>query len=139
MSQRSRNEIPEDVEIIGPELQPKEVIAAVPALVRLIFRLVRDPRVPLRRKLFLGAVALYLAVPIDIVPDMIPVVGHLDDVLLIVLALEKLVVDTDDEILFDSWDGDPSVLARILYKLRESPGDFGKKLRRRRPNREDGP
>ncbi len=51
------------------------------------WRLFRDPRAPRRAKLILPFVVLYLAMPIDIVPDFIPVIGYLDDFLVVVLAL----------------------------------------------------
>jgi uncharacterized membrane protein YkvA (DUF1232 family) len=53
---------------------------------RLAWRLLADRRVPLRARAVLPAVVLYLAMPLDIVPDFIPVVGYLDDLLIILGA-----------------------------------------------------
>lgn len=54
---------------------------------RLVVRLARSPRVPLRARLPLLALVLYLAMPLDIVPDFIPVLGQLDDVLIAGIAV----------------------------------------------------
>jgi uncharacterized membrane protein YkvA (DUF1232 family) len=54
---------------------------------QLAWRLARSPRVPLRARLPLGALLLYLAMPLDIVPDFIPVLGQLDDLLIAGLAV----------------------------------------------------
>jgi uncharacterized membrane protein YkvA (DUF1232 family) len=63
-------------------------IAALPlqAKAALAWRLFRDRRVPLRAKALLPALALYLALPLDLVPDFIPVVGYLDDLLVVLLV-----------------------------------------------------
>ena len=53
---------------------------------RLAWRLFRDGRVPLWVRAIIPALILYLALPIDIIPDFIPVLGHLDDVLVVLLA-----------------------------------------------------
>lgn len=53
---------------------------------RLVWRLMRNRRVPLPAKLILPALVLYLMTPIDLIPDFIPVLGYLDDVLVIILA-----------------------------------------------------
>ena len=55
---------------------------------RLAWRLVRDPRTPLLPKLILGATALYVLSPLDVVPDVVPVLGQLDDVAALALGLE---------------------------------------------------
>lgn len=54
---------------------------------RFFRRLLLDPRVPRRAKLIPLLLFLYLALPFDLVPDFIPVLGYLDDVFLVVLAL----------------------------------------------------
>ncbi len=53
---------------------------------RLAWRLLGDRRVPLRARAILPAVVLYLAMPLDLVPDFIPVVGYLDDLLVVLAA-----------------------------------------------------
>ena len=62
-------------------------------------RLLRDPRVPRRWKIALGALAAYLAFPVDLVPDFIPVAGQLDDVILAALVLRGLVRAVGPELL----------------------------------------
>jgi uncharacterized membrane protein YkvA (DUF1232 family) len=121
----------EEIEILGPDLRLKDVLAAIPHMVKLVYRLVRDPRVPMGRKWLLAGVAAYLVLPIDIIPDFIPGLGQLDDAVLVLIVFEKLVVDCDDEILFDNWGGDPSVLARLLHILRSSPRDLRRLVGRR--------
>lgn len=53
---------------------------------RLAFRLARDPRIPLLIRLIPPALILYLAMPIDVIPDFIPLVGYLDDLLIVAVA-----------------------------------------------------
>jgi uncharacterized membrane protein YkvA (DUF1232 family) len=62
--------------------------ARAPMYGRLLMELVADKRIPLAHKAILGVAAGYLVVPIDVVPDFIPVVGRLDDVAIVVLALD---------------------------------------------------
>jgi uncharacterized membrane protein YkvA (DUF1232 family) len=77
-----------------------------------VSRLLRDPRVPLRHKLLLGALAGYLAMPFDIVPDFIPVAGHLDDVLVVFFTL-RTVLRGNAELLREHWPGPASSLALL--------------------------
>lgn len=58
---------------------------------RLAARLARDRRIPVLARLIPPALVLYLATPLDIIPDFIPVLGHLDDVLVVMLAAALLV------------------------------------------------
>jgi uncharacterized membrane protein YkvA (DUF1232 family) len=111
-------------EVIGPEIRIGELLEALPSFAKLIYRLIRDPRVPFRRKVVLGLVTAYLFVPVDLVPDFVPGLGQVDDLLLVIWALERFVIDTPDEVLYDLWDGNPSLLGRVLHVLRYSPKDL---------------
>src|SRR5438034_7818215 len=63
----------------------------IPDCIVLVTRLARDPRVPRHRKLLLLALVAYLALPFDLVPDVIPVAGHLDDAIVVALVLRHFV------------------------------------------------
>jgi uncharacterized membrane protein YkvA (DUF1232 family) len=85
----------------------------IPDCVVLVTRLLRDPRVPLRHKLLLGALVGYLALPFDLVPDFIPVAGHLDDVLVVALTLRAVLRSTGRELVREHWPGPESSLALL--------------------------
>jgi len=96
----------------------REIALFVPNLARLFAGLVRDVRVPLRAKLVLGATALYLASPIDLIPDFIPVLGALDDAVIAAFALRYVVGVTPPELVAEHWAGDPATLTRLLRLAR---------------------
>src|SRR3954451_16780313 len=90
----------------------------IPDCVVLFRGLLRDPRVPRRRKLLLGALLAYLAMPIDLVPDFIPVAGQLDDVIVVVLVLRSVLRAGGPELLREHWRGSEKsldVLLRFAY------------------------
>lgn len=63
----------------------------IPLLVNLLWGLLKDPRVPLSLKAALAGVLAYLASPIDLIPDFIPLIGQMDDLVLLFAALELFV------------------------------------------------
>lgn len=65
-----------------------ETAKQLPTYARLVWALARDPRVPLGQKAVLGGIAAYLAFPLDIIPDFIPVIGQMDDVAVLILGLD---------------------------------------------------
>lgn len=83
----------------------REAVLLVPNLAKLLFRLLKDRRVPLRRRLAMGAVGLYVASPIDLIPDAIPVVGGVDDLLLLAFAVDYLIDASPDDVVAEYWDG----------------------------------
>jgi uncharacterized membrane protein YkvA (DUF1232 family) len=87
----------------------------VPDCLVLVSRLLADPRTPRRRKLLLLALAGYLALPFDLVPDFIPVAGQLDDALLAALVLRQL-LRADEALVRELWPGPPQSL-RLLLRL----------------------
>jgi uncharacterized membrane protein YkvA (DUF1232 family) len=91
-----------------------EGLMMVPHLVKLLYRLLRDPRVPRRRKVLIGVAGLYLASPIDLVPDLLlPVVGQVDDLLLAVFSIHHLVAGAPPEAVEEYWDGDGGALELV--------------------------
>jgi uncharacterized membrane protein YkvA (DUF1232 family) len=86
----------------------------IPDCIVLVRRLLGDPRVPRRHKLLLGALIGYLALPFDLVPDFIPVAGHIDDALVVVLALRSVLRGSGGELLREHWPGPESSLAFVL-------------------------
>ena len=100
--------------VAGRRRDARDVVRFIPDCIVLVRRLVGDPRVPRRHKLLLGALVGYLALPIDLVPDFIPVAGHIDDVLVVVLALRVVLRASGSELLREHWPGPDSSLAFVL-------------------------
>jgi uncharacterized membrane protein YkvA (DUF1232 family) len=78
-----------------------DVARKLPTYARLVWGLARDERVPTQQKLVLGAVAAYLAFPIDIIPDFIPVLGQLDDVGVLLFGLDWFIRNAPPEVVDD--------------------------------------
>jgi uncharacterized membrane protein YkvA (DUF1232 family) len=100
--------------VAGRGQDVRDMARFVPDCVVLVRRLLRDPRVPRRYKLLLGALVGYLAFPIDLVPDFIPVAGHIDDALAVVLVLRAVLRASGRELLREHWPGPASSLAFVL-------------------------
>lgn len=90
------------------------VAGFIPDCIVLLGRLFGDPRVPRWHKLLLGALIGYLALPFDLVPDFIPVVGHIDDAVVVALALRVMMRGSGTELLREHWPGPESSLAVAL-------------------------
>jgi uncharacterized membrane protein YkvA (DUF1232 family) len=75
----------------------------------------RDDRVPRRAKAVAGAAAAYVVSPIDPVPDAIPVVGWLDDLLVASAALRYLLKHAGYGVITDLWRGTDDGLALVLF------------------------
>jgi uncharacterized membrane protein YkvA (DUF1232 family) len=95
----------------------KEYALLVPRLARLVWRLSRDPRVPARTKATLFIVAGYLVSPVDVVPDFIPGIGQLDDLVILAFALDQMLNRVPDEVVREHWDGDEDVLEVVRQIL----------------------
>lgn len=77
----------------------------LPNMVKLLGRLLKDTRVPTAEKaLFLGAI-VYFVTPVDLIPDIFPFIGQVDDIYLIALTLLRLVSKTDERIVREHWSG----------------------------------
>lgn len=94
----------------GGSVALRDAVMALPNILKLLTRLVTDPRIDRRRRLAAMAALLYAAVPIDLIPDRIPVIGRADDVLVAVLAVRVLLEGAQDDVLAEHWDGPPELL-----------------------------
>lgn len=94
------------------------MVRDLPAYAKLLARLAVDPRVSKVDKGIVAAVLVYLVSPVDLVPDWVfPVVGQIEDVYLLALALSRLMNNAGMEVLLDHWDGDPATLGMALDAL----------------------
>ena len=100
--------------IVGRVLLARELALLLPNLVRMFGGLLRDPRVPLRAKIVVGIASLWLASPIDLIPDFVPIAGQLDDAIVAALALRFILRTTDGAVVRQHWHGDPATLERVL-------------------------
>ncbi|MFN2431793.1 MAG: YkvA family protein [Gemmatimonadota bacterium] len=91
----------------------QELLMLLPNFVRLARGLLTDRRVPARRKLLLAGLVAYLVSPIDVIPDFIPGLGQMDDLLVVVLVLHGLLSSVDEEVLLEHWQGRPDVILLI--------------------------
>jgi uncharacterized membrane protein YkvA (DUF1232 family) len=85
----------------------------IPDCVVLVRRLLADERVPRSRKVAIWALLAYLAMPIDLVPDVIPIAGQLDDVVVVALVLRLVLRGGGRELLAELWPGPPESLAVV--------------------------
>jgi uncharacterized membrane protein YkvA (DUF1232 family) len=99
----------------GRHLAARELAALLPNLVRMCRTLLRDRRVPLGSKIFVGVAVVWFVSPIDLVPEFIPVLGPLDDAILAVFVLRHLVKHAGREIVAQAWPGDPATLEGMLH------------------------
>lgn len=88
----------------------KEFVLGVPRFMRLLSGLMRDSRVSALDRALFGATFVYLFTPVDVIPDWLPVVGQLDDLILVLVTLDRLLYRTDEAILLEHWEGDPGPL-----------------------------
>ncbi|MDX1661115.1 MAG: YkvA family protein, partial [Gemmatimonadota bacterium] len=109
-----------------------ELAMFLPNFVMLLKRLMADPRVPVRSKMIVGGTALYLISPIDVIPDFVPGLGQLDDVVVAVLALHSILNRVDETIVLEHWEGSQDVIrmvrAGVSAVSRLLPGDWEKRV-----------
>jgi len=89
----------------------------LPAYLRLLGGLLTDKRVSGVDKLFVAGAIAYIAMPMDLLPDFIPFLGEVDDVFLLVLALQRLIANAGRNVLAGHWSGAMDDLADL--NLRE--------------------
>lgn len=96
----------------------RAILRDIPAFLKLLARLARDPRVSVLDKAIVAAVLVYLVSPVDLIPDFAaPVLGQVEDVYLLALALSRLLNQAGMDVLLDHWEGDAATLETALSAL----------------------
>jgi uncharacterized membrane protein YkvA (DUF1232 family) len=109
----------------------RELLAAIPRYLRLVVRLVRDPRVSNVDKSMLAGALAYAVAPIDLIPDFIPIVGQLDDLFFLALAIDRLVTHAGLEVVLEHWEGPEETLAALCTSMDELAERLPAPVRRR--------
>jgi uncharacterized membrane protein YkvA (DUF1232 family) len=92
----------------------REVALLLPHLLLLFRGLMTDTRVPRRAKVALAIAAVWIASPIDLIPEFIPIAGPLDDAIVAALVLRYVLRSTGRGVIQEHWRGEPRMLARLL-------------------------
>ncbi len=96
------------------EVDSRDVIRLLPDLLRLLKHLATDPQVPRGVRIQLVLLLAFLASPIDLIPDFIPVIGFVDDVILVALVLRSVSRRASPAALAKHWPGTPDGLHAVL-------------------------
>jgi uncharacterized membrane protein YkvA (DUF1232 family) len=91
----------------------REAVRLLPDVVRLAARLARDPDVPRGVRVRLWLLLAYVAMPFDLVPDVVPVLGYADDAVLVVWVLRSVVRRAGDDAVARHWPGTADGLATV--------------------------
>jgi len=101
----------------------KDLATVLPACVTTARRLRGDPRVPRRVKLVVVVAGLWVLSPIDLIPELLPVIGPMDDVVVVALALRYAARRIPREVLEEAWPAEQRILDRLIGALRtRTPG-----------------
>lgn len=108
----------------------KNLLMFLPNMLRLCARLMTDALVPRTEKLLFAGAILYAIAPLDLIPDMIPFVGQVDDLYLIALTLMRLIDRTDERVVREHWRGGGDII-----QLVDAVSDIAPKILPKRVNR----
>jgi uncharacterized membrane protein YkvA (DUF1232 family) len=103
---------------LGRRTLARELLTLLPNLVRLFRGLLGDPRVPGSSKALLLLGGLWLASPIDLIPEFLPGIGGIDDAVVASLVLRHLVRRAGPDVVRDHWHGDPRTIGLVLRVAR---------------------
>jgi uncharacterized membrane protein YkvA (DUF1232 family) len=92
----------------------KELAGFIPNCVTMLRRLRKNPAVPRRAKIALVLAAVWVVSPIDLIPEFLPVIGPLDDIVVFALAVRYAARQMPRDLVLDAWPGDPAVISRLL-------------------------
>ena len=92
----------------------RQAAELLPACVTTARRLRRSPDVPRRAKVALAVAVVWVVSPIDLLPEFLPVIGPLDDVVAVALLLRYAARSVPRQVLLEAWPGEPALLERLI-------------------------
>ena len=101
----------------------KQLIRDLPKFIKLLWGLYRDPRVSIVDKGIVAATIAYIIIPLDLIPDFLPLLGQIDDIYLLALALDRLLNNAGVDVLLDHWEGEVASLEMAISAL-DKAGSF---------------
>ena len=108
-------------------------ISEIPNFLRLLYGLITDSRVNSLDKIVVAGAIAYILLPIDVIPDFVPFLGEVDDVFLLILALQRLISNAGRAVVQAYWPGDPAELSALnLEKILAACAFFLPRRMRRR-------
>jgi len=99
--------------VTGHKRTVVDAVRELPNFLRLLYGLITDSRVELLDKLLVAGAVAYVLIPEDVFPDFIPLIGEVDDVFVLVLAIRQLMKSAGREIILEHWMGDPDDLDEL--------------------------
>ncbi len=111
-------------------LRMKNLLMFIPNMVLLCARLMTDSRVPGTERALVAGAVIYAIIPLDLIPDMIPFVGQIDDAYLIAVTLLRLVERTDARVVREHWSGGGDVIQLIESMSQMTAKLLPKRIRR---------
>jgi uncharacterized membrane protein YkvA (DUF1232 family) len=109
--------------VLAKRLPPgvlRDLAAFIPDCVTTVRRLRKDPSVPRKAKIAVVLAGLWVASPIDLIPEFIPVIGPLDDIVVVALALRYAGRQVPRDVLLAAWPGEPRLIERLLGPARDA-------------------
>jgi uncharacterized membrane protein YkvA (DUF1232 family) len=100
----------------------KDLAGFLPDCVTVMRVLRRDPRVPRRARVAVVIAMLWVLSPIDLIPEFLPVIGPLDDIIAVAVLLRYAGRSVPRQVLLDAWPGDPYLMERLLGPARPTTG-----------------
>lgn len=94
----------------------KEALLLIPNFLKLLFRLFKDGRVPTAEKALLVGAIVYVVSPLDMIPDVIPFIGEVDDLYLVALTVIRLLNRAPDVAIRDHWEGRGDITG-VVHKI----------------------
>jgi len=108
--------------VLAKRLPPgaaKDLASVLPACVTTVRRLRKDNRVPRSAKVAVAVAGLWVLSPIDLIPEFLPVIGPLDDIIVVALALRFAARRVPHDAIYEAWPADPALLDKLLGPRRE--------------------